>query len=80
MIKSTESRHHVHACHKVKKYIASHMTMMGQENTRLMADVAKLKAEKVLANSDCDKKLRNLNQQLEKEKAKNRIRNGNKLI
>ena len=56
------------------------MTMMGQENTRLMADVAKLKAEKVLANSDCDKKLRNLNQQLEKEKAKNRIGNGNKLF
>ena len=53
------------------------MNMMGQENTRLMADVAKLKAEIVLANSDCDKKLRNLNHQLEKEKAKNRTRNEN---
>ena len=49
------------------------MRMMGQENSRLMSEVARLKAEVALTNSDCDKKIKSISHQLQKEKAKNKL-------
>ena len=38
-----------------------------------MSEVARLKAEVALTNSDCDKKIKSISHQLQKEKAKNKL-------
>ena len=58
---------------EVREYLESHMRMMGEENSRMMAEVTKLRAEVILTNSDCDKKVKNASQQLERERAKNKM-------
>ena len=58
---------------QVKEYLSAHMRMMGAENSRLMAENAKLRTDLMLTNSDCDKKLKNLSQQLDREKAKSKL-------
>ena len=58
---------------EVREYLESHMRMMGEENSRMMTEVTKLRAEVILTNSDCDKKVKNASQQLERERAKNKM-------
>ena len=58
---------------QVKEYLSAHMRMMGAENSRLMAENAKLRTDLMITNSDCDKKLKNLSQQLDREKAKSKL-------
>ena len=67
---------------QVKEYLSSHMRMMGQENARLMIEMTNLRNEMNVINSNCDKQVKTVSQQLEKERAKNKmlmsqIRSGN---
>ena len=58
---------------EVREYLESHMRMMGEENTRMMAENAKLRAEVMVNNSECDKKVKTVSLQLERERAKNKM-------
>ena len=58
---------------QVKEYLSAHMRMMGQENARLMIELANMRQEVNVINSNCDKQLKTLRQQLDKEKAKNKL-------
>ena len=55
---------------EVREYLEAHMRMMGEENTRMMAENAKLRAEAMVTSSESDKKVKSVSLQLERERAK----------
>ena len=58
---------------QVKEYLSAHMRMMGEENSKLMIENTRLKTEIAGVEEDWEKKLKTVNQNLEKEKAKNKM-------
>ena len=58
---------------EVREYLEAHMRMMGEENSRMMAENAKLRAEVMVTSSECEKKLKTVSLQLERERAKTRM-------
>ena len=58
---------------QVKEYLSAHMRMMGEENSKLMTENNRLKGEIVHVNEEWEKKMKSVNQTLEKEKAKNKM-------
>ena len=46
------------------------MRMMGEENSRMMAENAKLRAEAMVNSSECEKRVKTVSLQLERERAK----------
>ena len=58
---------------EVREYLEAHMRMMGEENTRMMAENAKLRAEAMVTSTECDKKVKTVSLQLERERAKNKM-------
>ena len=51
----------------------SHMQMMGEENARLMAEVARLEAKVEAAGAEAERRGRTAAQQLDRERAKNKV-------
>ena len=51
----------------------SHMQMMGEENARLMGEVARLEAEVEVAGAEAERRGRTAAQQLGRERAKNKV-------
>ena len=51
----------------------AHMQMMGEENARLMAEVARLEAEVEVAGAEAERRGRTAAQQLGRERAKNKV-------
>ena len=58
---------------EVREYLEAHMRMMGEENTRMMTENARLRAEVMVASSESDKKVKAVNLQLERERAKTKM-------
>ena len=55
---------------EVREYLEAHMRMMGEENSRMMAENAKLRAEAMVTSSECEKRVKTVSLQLERERAK----------
>ena len=51
----------------------AHMQMMGEENARLMGEVARLEAEVEVAGAEAERRGRTAAQQLGRERAKNKV-------
>ena len=51
----------------------AHMQMMGEENARLMAEVARLEAKVEAAGAEAERRGRTAAQQLDRERAKNKV-------
>ena len=58
---------------EVREYLEAHMRMMGEENSRMMAENAQLRAEVMVTSSECEKKVKTVSLQLERERAKTRM-------
>lgn len=58
---------------QVKEYLSAHMRMMGEENSKLMIENNRLQEEIVVVGEEWEKKIKSVNQTLEKEKAKNKM-------
>ena len=58
---------------EVREYLEAHMRMMGEENTRMMTENARLRAEVMVVSTESDKKVKTVNLQLERERAKTKM-------
>ena len=58
---------------QVKEYLGAHMRMMGEENSRLMTENNRLRGEMTQEGEGWEKKMKGVNQQLDKERAKNKM-------
>ena len=63
----------VQRCWLLQEYLMAHMQMMGEENARLMGEVARLEAEVEVAGAEAERRGRTAAQQLGRERAKNKV-------
>ena len=63
----------VQRCWLRQEYLMAHMQMMGEENARLMAEVARLEAKVEAAGAEAERRGRTAAQQLDRERAKNKV-------